>query len=82
MLSEWVGGCSGIRRLWCDQLSVVTEPLHFACPVVRATASLKNNQAGILLGHEHRELLTRQLFSKLDLPGSQVSATPIPSCHF
>ncbi len=57
----------GAHVLRCNQLHLVPERLHLARPVVRAAASLKKDQAGLLPGHEHRELLSRELFTKLDL---------------
>ncbi|WP_211038477.1 hypothetical protein [Leisingera sp. HS039] len=40
---------------------------------MRATARLKDNQTGILLRHERKELLSRELFTELRLPSLQGS---------
>jgi hypothetical protein len=43
----------------------MTSLCQFPRPIVRATAGFKDDQAGVLSGHECGELLSRELFAKL-----------------
>ena len=52
-----------------DQFNPMTQCLHLTRPVAGATTSLKNDQAGRLLRHEHAKLFPRQLFAELRLAG-------------
>ena len=53
--------------LWRDQFHHVAKRCHLPRPVMRSAASRKDDQAGILPRHKRGELLSRQLFAKLDL---------------
>ncbi|WP_205387973.1 hypothetical protein, partial [Sulfitobacter sp. DFL-23] len=63
---ELLHGCRICRRLKAGRFRALVH-----ASVVRAAANLKDDQAGLLLGHERGELLSRELFAKLDLPRPQ-----------
>ena len=50
-----------------NQFYLVAKSFHLVRPVVRAAASFKNDQAALLLSHEHRKLRSRELSAELDL---------------